>query len=524
MEKKAAFIKIIAILVIVTSMTVIIAWFANIRGALSIFPNAPTMKMNTALGFLFSGIWLLLSKNKNIVFSVLKVTSLSLVLLIGGLTIFEFITNNSFNFDNLLVQDIYSEKDPGKMSQATAFCFLIMGLGFLRIRSSNKILNFISRYSVWLVIFISFISIASYILQVQVENRIKFMDSMAIHTSLLFLIISLTFITSEFSTVKNIISGKNIGSRLFRMLIPFVILLPIIVGFLLLSFYRHEYLNADIGIVLSCILFIVISIGYIVPLTYSLNKTDKERKLIEERLKISFEKEKKLGSLKSRFITTASHQFRTPLAIIQSNSELIKMLTLQCSKKESLLKLNTATERIQNEILALTSLLDDVLILDDVNKNSSLSSGKLSTNILSICEELVSFYNENPKDDRIVLFKYSGKPKNLNIDPTLIKRSINNLLSNAFKYSESSPRMNLFFEKDVIKLTISDEGIGIPEEEIQNLFQPFHRGENINELKGTGLGLSIVKEYVELNGGKIEVSSELNKGTTFTISFPIDKH
>lgn len=519
MERKIALIKITPPLVILTSLTVIIAWFMNIREVLSIFPNAPTMKMNTALGFFFSGTWLLLSHKKKVGYSVIKTISLSLVLLIGGLTILQFLLGKNFNIDNLFVQDIYSKNFPGRMSQATAFCFFIMGLGFLRIRSKNVVLHLISRYSVWLVVFISFISIVSYVLQIQVQNRIHFMDSMAIHTSLLFLILSLSFIAGEFSTLRNIILGKNLGSKLFRLLIPFIIVLPIVVSFILLSLYRAGYLNADNGIVLSCILFITLSIGYIVSLTYSLNKTDEKRKMAEERLKISFEKEKKLGELKSRFITTASHQFRTPLSIIQSNSELIKMINVQCTKKESVIKLNAATERIQNEITAITNLLDDVLILDNI-KNSDLNSGKLSTNILKICEELVAFYNKQQEDNRIVLFNYSGKPTNLSIDPSLIKRAIDNLLSNAFKFSEKgNPQMTLAFEKNVIKIIISDDGIGIPENEIQNLFQPFHRGENINERKGTGLGLSLVKEYVELNGGKITVSSELNKGTTFILSF-----
>lgn len=519
MIKKKTFTKIIAIFVIIVSLMVIIGWFVNIKSLLSIIPGAPTMKMNTALGFLFSGIWLLFSNNNRSSVKVIRVFSKSIIILVSTLTLIQFMTGEDLNIDNLLIQDTYSKNFPGRMSQATALCFFILGIGFLRIRSKNKILKFLARYSVWGVVVIALISIASYILQIPTSNRIRFMDSMAIHTSLLFLIISLTFISNEFSTIKNILFGKNIGSKLFRFLIPFVILLPIIVGFILLTFYRLGYLNADIGIVLSSILFIILSIGYIAPLTYSLNKTDEKKKLIEERLEISFEKEKKLNLLKSRFITTASHQFRTPLAVIQSNSELIKMITMQCTKEESVLKLNTATGRIQKEITAMTNLLDDVLILDDINKNSTLSSGKLSTNLLSICEEVVSLYNENSDDHRIVLFNYSGEPQNINIDSAFIKRAIDNLLSNAFKYSKSNPKMHLFFEKNEIKLAISDDGIGIPEDEIQNLFQPFHKGENINELKGTGLGLSIVKEYVELNGGKIDVSSQVNKGTTFTISF-----
>ena len=99
---------------------------------------------------------------------------------------------------------------------------------------------------------------------------------------------------------------------------------------------------------------------------------------------------------------------------------------------------------------------------------------------------------------------------------------IENLVSNAFKYSkEKNPKLKLTFRQKTISISVEDNGIGIPENEINSLFQPFHRGDNVADISGTGLGLAIAKEYTELNGGNIQVESKENEGTKFTVTFPL---
>lgn len=237
----------------------------------------------------------------------------------------------------------------------------------------------------------------------------------------------------------------------------------------------------------------------------------------QEQLKEALSKEKELGELKSSFVSTASHQFRTPMAIIQSNSELLNMITQNCDDQIKL-KLERATSRIEKEIKRMTDLMDDVLILGKVTSGAT-TIVKKPTNILELCDELGEQFNEIQDDGRKIDFKHDGKPKDVNIDVKFISHAIINLLSNAFKYSiKENPKLEVYFKEKHIKISVSDTGLGIPEEEIENLFSPFYRAKNARDIQGTGLGLAITKEYVELNNGTIEVKSQLDKGTTFIIT------
>ena len=250
---------------------------------------------------------------------------------------------------------------------------------------------------------------------------------------------------------------------------------------------------------------------------------ERTKELTENRKKLekALEKEKKLGELKSHFVATVSHQFRTPMAIIQSNSELINMITTNIEFNGNN-KLLTATERIRHEITRMTNLMDDVLILGKVTSEKGLKATFSDTDIFTLSQELCNEFNYIQKDGRKVDFNSSGKIQDILIDPSLIRHSLSNLLSNAFKYSnKSNPKFELKFESNRVKIIISDDGIGIPENDLPNLFLAFQRGSNTNGIEGTGLGLAIVKEYLEMNKGKIKVKSEVGKGTAFTVLLPI---
>lgn len=246
---------------------------------------------------------------------------------------------------------------------------------------------------------------------------------------------------------------------------------------------------------------------------------ERTRELIESRkeLESALEQEKKLGELKSHFVSMASHQFRTPMAIIQSNSELINMLTYKIDDELNQ-KLTKSTERIRTEIKKMTNLMDDLLILGKVNSGKGFKANKSTINIIDLCSSLCKEYDRLQKDQRKVDFEFDEKVNTIYADPIFIHHALSNLLSNAFKYSNNSnPKLHISDEKSEIKITISDEGLGIDEDDLQHLFQPFYRGKNSEGIEGTGLGLAIVKEYIELNGGHIKVDSQPALGTTFSI-------
>lgn len=229
-------------------------------------------------------------------------------------------------------------------------------------------------------------------------------------------------------------------------------------------------------------------------------------------------KEQELNELKTRFVHMVSHEVRTPLAGILSSIELLEILNTTIPKK---LKDNNYRHfsRIKSQILRISDLMNNVLLL------GKIESGNFKANIeeTDIIDKINTLLNENFNFDSEskIKFIYTGNPYFVLLDWKLIYHVIVNLLSNSIKYTKSSkkPEIHANFETKDFKLSIKDYGIGIPEKEIQNLFNPFSRASNVENISGTGLGLILVKSLVELNNGKIDIISKENVGSTFTITF-----
>lgn len=233
----------------------------------------------------------------------------------------------------------------------------------------------------------------------------------------------------------------------------------------------------------------------------------------------SLVKEKELGELKSRFVATASHQFRTPLTVIQSNMGVLAMQKSNMAEK-LIPSFDKAYGRIKGQISRMTSLMDDVLILGKIN--AGRIQAKLEpVDLVDLCMEVSNNYNEIQEDGRAIDFNQIGEATMIPLDIKLMEHVVSNLLSNAFKYSpkNTSPKLTIEFLKSKVLLSVKDSGIGIPKHDINHLFEPFYRASNVEEFAGTGLGSTIAKEYVELNGGTISVKSKIKEGSEFIIEF-----
>jgi len=243
-----------------------------------------------------------------------------------------------------------------------------------------------------------------------------------------------------------------------------------------------------------------------------------EKKMETERLlQESLEKEKELSKLKSRFISTASHEFRTPLAAVLSSAEMIQRYSKTWTEE----KFAQHLDRIKNSVEFLTQLMDDVLTL------SRADVGKIKLNpqpvdLHFLCQRIIEELPVNKSDKHEFAFNYLSEEKKFTLDPNQIIVILQNLISNAFKYSPNGGKIefNVSFHDNNIQFLIKDEGIGIPEKELPELFESFHRATNAVSIRGTGLGLSIVKNAVELLKGNINVKSEIDKGSTFIVNIP----
>lgn len=250
---------------------------------------------------------------------------------------------------------------------------------------------------------------------------------------------------------------------------------------------------------------------------HELEYTNKSLEKAEEEVRKALEKEKELSELKSRFVSTASHEFRTPLATILSSVSLIGKYT----KPEDQEKREKHIERIKSSVNNLREILNDFLSLEKVQAGK-IEFRPAEIHLESFTKAVVDEIHVLAKPGQSIECEYKGEHRSVMLDPQLLKNVLINLLSNAIKFSNDDGKIRFVTEvnKEGCSFTVSDEGIGMSEEDQRHLFEQFFRAKNAINIQGTGLGLNIVKKYIELMGGTIACSSELNKGTTFTVNFP----
>lgn len=232
------------------------------------------------------------------------------------------------------------------------------------------------------------------------------------------------------------------------------------------------------------------------------------------------QKEQELNELQSRFVNMVSHEIRTPMAGIFSSVELLELLTknLETSLK---LKTDSHLERIKNQVVRVTDLMNDVLLVGKIEAGKIPFKPEMLDPLGLIREVIEQQIGEkNPHRNMNILL--SGTPRLAYIDQNLLKNILQNLISNAFKYSADRPNpiITIHFLAKKLELEIRDYGIGIPQEDQKNMFTAFTRGSNSSNIEGTGLGLVVVKQFVEIHGGKVSFKSKENSGTTFKVSIP----
>jgi len=250
-----------------------------------------------------------------------------------------------------------------------------------------------------------------------------------------------------------------------------------------------------------------------------------ERKRLEaevlenEKIRLALNKEVELRDLRGRFMSMVSHEFRNPLTSITMAADMIQRYQDRMSSEQKQHRLN----QIQSQVKQLQELLDDMMAL--------LKAENIGPDFKATRLELVAFSRRladeialtSPELHRIE-FHTTVEPLFINADEKLIRRALGNLLSNAIKYSPHGGTIgfNITQEKQCVCVQVRDQGIGIPEADLQGLFEAFHRAANVGDIPGTGLGLTITRQSVELHNGTLDVSSKLGEGTTFTIRLPLE--
>ncbi|MFT4754494.1 MAG: two-component system sensor kinase FixL [Salibacteraceae bacterium] len=238
-----------------------------------------------------------------------------------------------------------------------------------------------------------------------------------------------------------------------------------------------------------------------------------QRTLSEEALK----KEQDLNELKSRFVSMASHEFRTPLTTILSSASLVDLHI----KRGNLDKYQKHLKNIKIAVTNLTFILNDFLSLEKLESGKVRFNSEL-TNLSDFIPDVLEEVYVITKSNQTIHYLHSGS-KEANIDQHCVRNILINLLSNAIKYSTNGDDVDLYLDRKESSLVIEikDKGIGIPEDQHELMFSRFFRASNVSTIQGTGVGLTIVKRYLDIMGGKISFKSKLNLGTTFIVEIPL---
>ncbi len=225
--------------------------------------------------------------------------------------------------------------------------------------------------------------------------------------------------------------------------------------------------------------------------------------------------EKRINELKSTFISIASHELRTPITIISTSIALIQ----RYHQKKQYEREQRLIDRIRSSVDQFSAILDDLLSLDKLEQGyvrvskAHFDLGEFVTNLIKDLEGFL-------KPGQQIYPTLEGN-RNIVQDEVMLRHILSNLLSNAIKFSERDIGLQSSVKKDTLTIRVIDTGMGIPKEDRQYLFKRFFRAKNVEFIPGTGLGLSIVQRYLDLLGGSIDFTSQLDRGSTFTIRIPL---
>jgi len=241
----------------------------------------------------------------------------------------------------------------------------------------------------------------------------------------------------------------------------------------------------------------------------------------QEELSVALDKEKELNEIKSRFVSMASHEFRTPLSTVLSSASLLRNYTRADEEEKS----SRHIEKIKGSVKHLNDLLEDFLSLGRLEEQKVSVKPEKCT-IKNLVSEVIDELKLLAKPGQQIIYKHEGGVS-FSTDPRILRNILINLLSNAIKFSGENREIivetklaGVHSASGEFTLTVTDDGVGIPEDDQRNLFTSFFRGRNVVNIQGTGLGLHIVKRYTDLLNGRIHLESKEGQGTRISIKLP----
>jgi len=244
------------------------------------------------------------------------------------------------------------------------------------------------------------------------------------------------------------------------------------------------------------------------------------RENAEKEVRRMLDREKELSKLKSRFVTMVSHEFKTPLTVIKSATQMMLKFAQTLDETERHLYM----KRIVKTVDLMTDLIENVIFIGKTGSLNAINTNFKDIKLYDFCIDIIDNFSLSYNFERKINFKYNSEIDYYNTNANALQLIITNLLSNALKYSEASKPVDfiVYEENGYIMFSIQDYGIGIPEKEQIQIFDLFYRADNVGSISGTGLGMSVVLESIKQLNGKIELKSKVNQGSTFIVKLQLN--
>ncbi len=512
---------VILIIIILIPFLVLIGWQFNISLLKSILPNLIAMNPTTAFLFILSGISLYLIREENSEKTIkfgnyigLAIACIALIKIAG------FNKNLDIGIDQLIFKN---RLQGNSIAPNTVFNFILVGISLFLIDYRKKSTYIPSQLISLLAFIISLLAIIGYLYAARSLYRLSVYIPMAIHTAITFILLATGILLSRYRDgFIGVIMHKNIGGYIARRLIPIGVAIPILVGFLRLEGQKYNLYDQEFGSALGVIFIISISSLLMWLKAKYLNRTDEKRKKAELEVLEAKKLAEQTQGFQEQFLANMSHEIRTPMNGIKGMTDLLLETQLNDEQKDF-------TKTIQRSSDSLLVIINDILDLSKIQAGK-LTIEKINFNLREVLEHVKGMFKYllNEKGLILQLNVNADVPAILNGDPHRLNQILVNLLGNAIKFTSSGcVDIRVSVEENtakeiILNFAIADTGIGIEKDKIDEIFKSFAQA-SINTSRkygGTGLGLSITKQLLELQGGKISVESEINKGSIFKFTIP----
>jgi signal transduction histidine kinase len=517
---------------VAVGLAVLLGWICDVHALIRISPGFATMKANTALAFALSGIalWLLTSvKPSKLLWRVSRVCAVT-VALIGLLTLSEFLFEWDIGIDNLIVQDHHTAHTPrpGRMSQASALGFMLLGVAFLLIDFETRSGKRPAQWLVLPILIDGFIALLGYAYGVESLYRVGAYASIALHTAVLDILISAGFLFARPGKGLMVVAtDTTAGGWFFRRLLPTAILFVPLLGWLRLAGQRIGLYTLEFGtalLVMTNVIVLSVLIWWAATFVrnQSLDRTESEQRLgkdkeradeqaaaLERRVADRTAQLQETVTELERSSYTMSHNLRAPIRAMQAFADFLIAdfgEKLGPTGRDYVHRIKTSAQRMDR-------LIQDVLVY------SGVSRAELRLTTVDLDRLLDALAPDYGGPAHIQILHPLGT---VSANQGLLEQAVSNLLDNAVKFVQpgTKPQIDVWTERDhgKLRLVVHDHGIGVPAESGEKIFKAFERAHE--GYPGTGIGLAIVKRAVERMNGRVGFESKADVGSKFWLELP----